>query len=341
MENYNRGKLGIISCESGKHFALKVVKNLQRILAEEDNYYDSIYRKSKETEFANTEIKTEIDESIRNQDIYIFQDCENKSKGMSVNDNFMVLKTAINAAKLSDAHKITAVMPYFPYSRQERQKTRECITAAMVARELEDAGATDVITLDLHNDAIKGFFRTAQLQNLRAYKAIIEYINTLLDTENMVINAPDVGGAARANFHAKRLGMRLSIINKERDYSKPNTVDKMRLIGYVRGKNVFSIDDMIDTAGTVVNSAKELKSKKAKKVYFAASLALFNKPAVKRIDDAYKEGLIDKVIGTDVIYRSRNFKQKHPWYDQISLADYFAQVIYSINKNGSISSLLE
>jgi ribose-phosphate pyrophosphokinase len=340
MEEYHRGKLGIISCESGKHFADKVVKSLQDILATEDDYHAKTIRASSETKFANTEIKTELDESIRGQDIYIFQDCENKSKGMSVNDNLMALLTAVNTAKNADAHKITAVIPCYPYARQDKQKTRECITASLVASMLEAAGATDVMTLDMHNDAIKGFFRTAQLQNLRASKTFIEYIKNTYD-KKLVIVAPDAGGAARASFHAKKLDLRLSVIYKERDYSKPSQVDKMQLLGHVKDKDVLVIDDMIDTAGTVINAANELKKKGAKKIYFATSLPMLNKPAVKRLDDAYKDGFLDKVIGTNVIYRSDNFKVKHPWYEALSVEKYFAQAIYRINKNLSISSLLD
>ena len=340
MYAYNRGKLGIISCESGKHFAEKVIERLKEIIKEEDDS-EEIMRRTKETAFSNTEIKTEIEESIRNQDIYIFQDVENKSKGMSVNDNVMALKTAINAAKLSNAHCITAVIPAYPYARQDKPKTREGVTAAMIARELEDSGASRVITLDLHNDAIAGFFRHATLENLRASKNLIDYVKSKIGTENLVIVAPDAGGAARASFYAKQLGVKLAIIHKERDYSKANTVERMSLIGDVDGKNVFVVDDLIDTAGTLVNAAKKLNESGAKKVYFAASLAMLNGPAVERLDKAYNEGIVTKIIGTNVIYHGENFVEEHDWYDEINLEKYFARVIYNINKGLSISRLLD
>ncbi len=340
MYAYNRGKLGIISCESGKHFAEKVVSRLQEIMKEEDDT-EELMRKTKETVFGNTEVKTEIEECIRNQDIYIFQDVENKSGGRSVNDNLIALKTAINAAKLANAHFITAVIPAYPYARQDKPKTREGVTAGMIARELEDCGAGRVITLDVHNDAIAGFFRHATLENLRASKDIIDYIKGKIGTENLVIVAPDVGGATRANFYAKQLGLKLAIIHKERDYSKANTVENMSLIGEVKGKNVFVVDDLIDTAGTLVNAAKKLKEAGAKKVFFAASLAMLNGPAVERLDKAYKEGIVTKIIGTNVIYHGENFAEEHEWYNEISLERYFARVIYNINKGISIGRLLE
>jgi ribose-phosphate pyrophosphokinase len=341
MDAYTRGRLGLIACDSGKPFAEKVAAELKEIIAKEDKMNGVDLLKTKETRFANSELKTEIEESIRNKDIYIFQDIANHSSGLSVNDNFMVLKTAIQAAKMADAHYITIIIPTFPYSRQDKPKTREGITAAMAARELEDCGAARVITLDIHNEAIAGFFRKANLENLRASKNLIDYIKEKIGVKNLVIVAPDVGAAERAVHYAKKLGTPVALIHKERDYSKVSTVENMRLVGDVKGKDVCIIDDMIDTAGTLANAAKKLKDEGAKEIYFAASLAFFNGPAIDRLDSAYKSKLITKVIGTDAVYKPVDFKAKHPWYDEVSVAKYFARVIYSINRGHSISRLLE
>jgi ribose-phosphate pyrophosphokinase len=337
---YNRGKLGVISCTSGRHFADKVVERLKEIIGQEDGS-EGILKQSKETIFANTEIKTEIEESIRNQDVYIFQDVENESEGMSVNDNLMALKTAINSAKLSNAHCITAVIPVYPYARQDKPKTREGISAAMIARELEDCGASRVITLDVHNEAIAGFFRSAVLENLRASKDLMDYIRANIGTDNLIVVAADVGGAPKADFFARRLGTKLAIMHKERDYTCANCVERMNLVGDVSGKDVLVTEDMIDTAGTLVTAAKKLKESGAKRVFFTASLTMFNGPAVERIDKAYKEGIINKVIGTNVIFREKNFSDEHPWYAEVNLEKYFARVIYNINKGKSITKLLD
>ncbi|KYK27228.1 hypothetical protein AYK26_04160 [Euryarchaeota archaeon SM23-78] len=341
MQPYTRGKLGIIACESGKPFAQKVVEELKKIIAKDKDSNGAYLINTKETRFSNTEIKTEIEESIRNKDIYIFQDVENKVNGLNVNDNFMVLKTVIQAARMSDAHYVTAVIPSFPYARQDKPKTREGITAAMAARELEDVGATRVITLDVHNDAIGGFFRKAGLENLHASKNLMDYINKKIGLKDLVIVAPDAGAATRANHYAKKLGTKLALIHKERDYSKASTIENMHLLGEVNGKKVFVVDDMIDTAGTLVNAAEKLKKEGAKEIYFAASLAMLNEPAVERIAKAYKEGFITKIIGTDVIYHGEGFAKKHEWYEEISVAKYFARVIYNINRGISISKLLK
>jgi ribose-phosphate pyrophosphokinase len=340
MDSYTRGKLCIIACDSGRPFAEKVVEELKGIIQKEDSISISGITKSQETRFPNGEIKTEIEESIRNHDVYIFQDVENKSSGLSINDNTMALKTAIQAARLADAQYITAIIPAFPYARQDKIRTREGVTSAMIARELEDVGAARVITLDIHNDAIAGFFRKANLENLRASKNFMDYIKEEIGRKNLVIVAPDAGGAARANFFAKNLGVKLAVIHKERDYSKASTIAGMSLIGNVEDKVAFVIDDLIDTGGTVINAARKLKESGAREIFFAASLAMLNGSAIERLDKAHKEGLITKVIGTDVIYHGEDLK-KHTWYEEVSLAKYFARVIYNINRGISISRLLE
>jgi ribose-phosphate pyrophosphokinase len=253
----------------------------------------------------------------------------------------MALKTAINAAKLANAHYITAVIPVYPYARQDKPKTREGISAAMIARELEDCGVSRIITLDVHNEAIAGFFRSATLENLRASMELIDYAKNNLDVNNLIVVAADVGAAPRANFFAGRLGTKLAIMHKERDYSKANSVENMTLVGNVVDKDVLVVEDMIDTAGTLVITAKKLKESGAKRVFFAASLAMLNGPAVDRINKAYEEGFITRVIGTNVIFREKDFAKEHPWYDEVKLENYFARVIYNINKGKSISKLLE
>lgn len=353
MYEHIRGQIGIIACRSGRHFAAKVAKELEEIIKSElalDERQKAldIIRDSDETWFGNTEMKTGV-EFIRNQDIYIFQDVENKTEGRSVSDNFMALKTAIDSAKRAHAHYITVVIPVFPFARQDKpradekggKKYREGITAAMVARELEDAGALNIMTLDIHNDATPGFFRSAKFDNLRASKTLLDYITQNIPLDNLVIVAPDAGAIGRNEFFANKLKKKLKMIYKERDYSTGNKVEKMILLGDVNGKDALVVDDMIDTAGTVVNAVDLLRKHKAKNIYFAASLPLFNHPAVERLDKAYKDEIITKVIGTDVVYHGDNFSAEHPWYVEKSVAKYFAKVIYNINKGRSISKLLE
>ena len=337
-----RGKLGIISCDSGRHFAGKVISELEDILMKRHGYDENIDVGSKEIVFANGEVKTEISESIRNKDIYIFQDVENNVDGMSVNDNYMALKTAVLSAASADPKHITAVMPVYPYARQDKSKAREGITAALIAREVEAAGASRMITLDVHQDSITGYFhpRKGLLENLRASKDLIDYVEEKIPKDDLVVVAPDVGGAQRAGFFARRLGLPLNIMHKERNYASANDVEKMTLVGDVRGKDCLFIDDMVDTGGTTVKAIRAAKEEGANDVYFATSLPLLNGPAKERLDQCYDEGGLRRLIGTNVVYHGDDFVENTPWYDEVPMQRYFAKVIYNINQGISISRLL-
>ena len=170
----HRGRLSIVACNSGKVFASRVEKAVVELIQAEDGVVQPVIRQSQEITFANGEIKTVIEENIRGDDVYVFQCIDDPQSGKSVNDNLMALVTAINAVYQSDPDCITAVIPQFPYSRQERKKAREPITARLVANLLETAGADRVITLDIHAEAIEGFFQRAILEDLHASKAMIQ-----------------------------------------------------------------------------------------------------------------------------------------------------------------------
>ncbi len=335
----NRGNVSIIACDAGRPFAEKISHYLNVLERRDIRLIDS-----KERHFANTEIKTEIDESVRGTDVYIVQDVENSVLDYSVDENLRALKTAIDAAYRAGANHVTAVIPVFPYARQEKALSREGITAAQVAREIEDAGADRVITLDIHSEAIAGFFRKARLENLRASRSIIPYIKEHIGLDDLVISSADTGGASRANYYANRLRLPLNIIYKVKDYNRPEgeQVERVELLGDVKDKRVFVIDDMIDKATTAKPVVQKLRDRGAKDVYFACSLPLFNGPAIERLAELYSDGLLNCVIGTDAVYHGgKAFMEKNPWYVEVTVADYFAQVIYNINKGISISKLLD
>jgi len=332
-----RGKLRIMNCESGKPFAEKVMKELE-------TKTDVKQVETKEIHFANTEIKSVIGESIRGADIYIIQDCENSETNYSIDENVGALKTAIDAARRSDVNYITAVLPVFPYARQDKANGREGITAARVAREIEDAGANMIITLDVHNSAIEGYFRKAAFEDLHASKNIIDYIknnNELFNPENTAVMPADLGGAKRAEHYAQKLGMELFFVYKKRNDSKANIVDDAVILGDVTGKNILMVDDMIDTGGSILKVAKLTKEKGAKKIYCVCSLPLFNRDALENIDRAYREGYLEAIITTDAVHHGLDFTQKHPWHREVLIAKYFAAVINRLNKYQSISYLLD
>jgi len=333
-----RGKLSIIACGSGKPLAEKILKKL----VEKGEYKEVRLIESKEIQFANTEIKTVIGESIRDADVYIIQDVENSVTGKTVDENLRALKTAIDAAWRSDAKYITAVLPVFPYARQDKADGREGITAAMVTREIEAAGANHVITLDVHNTAIAGFFRRAKFDNLHASKNIIDYIRRNVNLKNLAVMPPDLGGAKRAEHYAQKLGVNLVFVYKKRDYNQPNVIEKAEIIGDIIGKDVLIVDDMICTGGTLLATAKLAKQKGARRIYSACSLPLFNGNAVEKMNTAYEEGYLHAVIGTDAVHHGgENFQIKNPWFKEVSVASYFAKVIHKLNHRESVSELFE
>ncbi len=343
MAKYSRGELSVIACDAGKKFAERIVQRLNKISRTEDDEINHRLKYVSEVHFPNGEVKVVIDENIRGDDIYLVQCIDDPLSEYSVNDNLMSTLTAIHAAYQSDADHITAVLPQFPYSRQERRKTREAITAKLVARMLEEAGAQRVITLDIHAEAIQGFFHHAKLEDLHASGVLIDYLQTIMriDPTRLVVTGPDVGGAERARHYSKVLGTHLAIVDKARDYSDISKIESMRLVGKVRDMDVLIVDDMISTGGTLINALRLLKDHGAKKIYVAISLPFFTGECVDRLSKAYEEGLLDQVIGTDAVFHGKKFVDSTPWYNEISIAGLFANVIYNINKKRSVSELLK
>ncbi|MSR74993.1 MAG: ribose-phosphate pyrophosphokinase [Planctomycetes bacterium] len=339
-----RGRLSIVACESGRPFADRMNQELLEIMRAENPGIGQVLRSTEEVAFANGEVKTVVKENIRGDDVYVIQAIDDPLSGRSVNDNFMALLTAINAVYQSDPDSITAVIPQFPYSRQERKKAREAITARLVAAALEEAGANRVITLDIHAEAIEGFFRRAILEDLHASKELIAYFRSILPAgceEELVVVAPDTGGAHMARHYSMVFGCGFAVVDKARDYSRASVVESMRLVGNVRGKRVLMPDDLIATGGTLINACRLLREEGAREIYVACSLPFFNGPAVERLDKAHAEGLFESVVGTDAVWRGEKFAQEHSWYREVSVANLFARVIFNINRRRSVSELLK
>ena len=335
-----RGALSIMACNSGKEFASRIVKSLNSNTKDSDQFLDFRLVNSEEVYFANGEVKTIIEENIRGDDHYIVQCMDDPLSDKTINDNLMTLFTAINAAFQSDADSITAVIPQFSYSRQERKKTREGITARQIARFIEDSGANRVITLDIHAEAIMGFFSSARFEDLHASQILIDHFLSHYKRDNLIITAPDVGGAEKARFYSKALEVDLAIVDKARDYSKAGVIESMRLVGNVKNKDVLLPDDMISTGGTIVNAMKLLKDRGAKNIYVACSLPFFNGDAKELLCKAYEDGYLAKVIATDAVIHGDKFIKENPWYDEVSIAPLFAAVIHNINSKRSVSELL-
>lgn len=335
-----RGALSISACKSGIKLAERIIKSLNNKIKKEGDNIRIRRINTNEITFGNNEIKSEINENIRGDDHYIVQCFDDPLSNRSINDNLMALLTAINAAYQSDADSITAVIPQYAYSRQERKKSREGITAKQVAQFMEISGADRVITLDVHSEAIMGFFTSATMEDLHASQPLINHFKKKYRPKNLVVTAADIGGAEKARFFSKALGTDFAIVDKARDYSKTSTIESMRLVGEVKDKDVLIPDDMISTGGTIVNASKLLKDKGANDIYITCSLPFFNGHAVDIMEKAYEEGVIKQIIGTDAVFHGKEFVDRHEWYDEVSIASLFANVIYHINTKRSVSELL-
>jgi ribose-phosphate pyrophosphokinase len=309
------------------------------------------------TVFANGEIKAEILESIRGKDLYIVQDVENhypvnfngdaEKKVLSVNDHLMTILVTVDAVRNAGAERVTLVVPVYPYSRQHKTKGREGSTASRVGKTLEFLGVNRIITLDIHSREIASSFDDLRLENLHASYQIIRAISTLPDMQNedLVVVSPDTGAVDRNKFYATTLKKPLALLYKERDYSRisrdalNNNISELKLLGNVRDKTVFMADDMLGTGGTLLKAMKFLKEQGAGKVICAVSLPIFSGDAVSYFDQAYKDELFFKIIGTNAVFHEELLKRE--WYISVNITGLFAQCISRLHQGLSLSSLLD
>ena len=279
--------------------------------------------------FADGEIFVEIQESVRGADTFVIQPtCH------PVNDSLMELLIMVDALKRSSANSITAVMPYYGYGRQDRKvQSRVPITAKLVADLLTAAGVTRVIAMDLHAGQIQGFFNIP-FDHLFAKPVITQYVKQNYDTSKLVVVAPDAGGVERARAYAKRLDCTLAIIDKRR--IRPNEAQAMNLIGEVKGKQALIVDDMIDTAGTLVQGIQVLLDSGATSVSAACTHGVFSGVAFERIRDS----VLSEVVCTDTIPLSPTLS-KLPKVKCLSVASILAEAIRRVQTNESVSSLFD
>jgi ribose-phosphate pyrophosphokinase len=276
--------------------------------------------------FSDGEIQIEINENVRGTDVFLIQ-----STCTPVNNNLMELLILIDAMKRASAERITAVIPYYGYARQDRKAApRAPISAKLVADLLTTAGANRVLTMDLHAGQIQGFFNIP-VDNLYAAPIIYKYLKEKYDND-LVIVSPDAGGVERARSMAKSLDTTIAIIDKRR--LKPNEASVMNIIGEIEGKNALILDDMTDTAGTLTLGAKALTERGAKTVSACCTHPVLSGPAVKRIN----KSSLEELIVTNTIPLSEE-AQKSDKINVLSVAELFAEAIKRININDSINSL--
>ncbi len=277
--------------------------------------------------FNDGEIRVWIEQDVRGRDVFIVQPtCP------SVNDNLMELLIMIDAIKRSSARRITAVVPYFGYSRQDRKdRPRVPITAKLAANLITVAGANRVLTMDLHAGQIQGFF-DIPLDNLFAINVFMEYFKKL-HLPDLVVVSPDVGGVKMARAYAKKLKADLAVVDKRRVNDQKAEV--MNIMGEVKGKNVCLIDDLVATAGTLVEAVAALKGAGAKKVFAAATHAVLSGPAIDRI----KKSELEELIVTDTIPIPK--EKKISQIKVLSVAALLGQAIERIHNEESVSVLFD
>jgi ribose-phosphate pyrophosphokinase len=283
-----------------------------------------------------------IQENVRGSDLYVVQAAVAPESGRSVYDNLMMLLHAVEAAALADAERVTAVVPYYPSARQDKRKgrTREGISAGLVARMLQSAGASRVLTVEIHNEAISGMFDPArcQLENVYLHNHLAPWACEQGLTGESVVS-PDVGGLERARRYAERLHLHLAAISKQRDYSRASVVRTSTLIGNVDGHDVTLVDDIVDTAGSVVAACEELKAHGAGDITVLCAHALLSDPAIERLDKlaatARQDGWKFALVGTSSVPRS----QAPDWYLEYAIEPLLAKVITRLNTHGSVTGV--
>ena len=279
--------------------------------------------------FPDGEIKVKIEESVRGEDVFIIQ-----STSPPTNEYLMELLIMIDALRRASAGRITAVIPYYGYARQERKtQPREPITAKLVANLLVSAGVNRVLTMDLHAGQIQGFF-DIPVDQLEAVSILSNYFKEK-GLEKVVVVSPDVGGTARAREFAGCIKKPIAIIDKYR--SSFDDVEIMHIVGRVKGKTAVIVDDIIDTAGSIIKGSQALLNAGVKEVYICATHPVFAGPAKERIEKSFHDGQFKEVVVTNTI--PVNKEKNLSGIKVLSVAEIFAEAISRIHNNLSISTL--
>lgn len=308
----------IISCNGNRPLAEAISKELGMPLTQ-----------AKIQRFSDMEIFVEIQDNVRGEDVFVIQ-----STSFPVNDNLMELLIVIDALRRGSARRITAVMPYFGYARQDRKPApRTPISAKLVANLITTAAADRVLTMDLHAGQIQGFF-DIPVDNLYAAPVLTRDINERLDKNETTVVSPDVGGVIRARAVAKRIDADLAIIDKRRERAGVSKV--MNIIGDVKDRNCILIDDIVDSAGTLCNAAEALMGAGAKSVMAYVSHGVLSGGAVQKIENSAMSKLFvtDSIVATDAVMGSSKV-------EQLSIAPLIGEAIRRISEESSVSTLFD
>ena len=358
------GDLGIIplqSCSERGNMVNEYIvdwrKEREGVLHQDDKIKDSYIVNTKCSRFGSGEAKGTILDSIRGKDLYLLVDVTNYSieyslcghmNKMSPDDHYSDLKRIITAAA-GKARRINVIMPFLYESRQHKRTSRESLDCAVALQELHALGVENIITFDAHDPRVQNAIPNSGFDSIQpTYQFIKGLFNNVpdlqVDSDHMMIISPDEGAMGRAVYYSNVLGLDMGMFYKRRDYSKVvngrNPIVAHEFLGSsVEGKDVFIIDDMISSGESMLDVAKELKKRKAKRVFVAATFGLFTN-GLKQFDEYYEQGLISKVLTTNVIYQTPDLLSR-PYYINVDLSKYIALMIDKLNYDHSISELLD
>lgn len=367
LETIPVGSLGIISLESCKTLGEKIDKYLVKWRTERENEHkdslafsgyqrDSYLLSTKIPRFGSGEAKGMILESVRGDDLYILVDVCNHSltyslcgqeNHMSPDDHYQDLKRII-AAVGGKARRITVIMPFLYESRQHKRTARESLDCALALQELVRMGVDNIITFDAHDPRVQNAIPLNGFETVQpAYqfiKGLLRNVKGLsLNSDHMMVISPDEGGMSRAIYIANVLGLDMGMFYKRRDYTKVvngrNPIVAHEFLGTsVEGKDMIIIDDMISSGESVLEVASELKKRKAARIFVFSTFGLFTS-GLDRFDKAYEDGIIDKVLTTNLVYQTPELLQRD-WYINCDMSKYIAYIIDTLNHDSSISDLL-
>ncbi len=357
FENINvakeKGDLRLIVLEGAEEIGKKVD---EYIMEKTGSDVSSIVKMS-QVRFSNGEGKININETLRGKNVFIIADVGNYSIEYTMygrttfkgpDEHFADIKRALSAIN-GKAKKITVIMPLLYASRQHRRKGRESLDCAMALQELQSMGVEDILTFDVHDPNIQNAIPLLSFDNIyptyNIVRAMMEKDREWFDDlENTIVISPDSGALDRAIYYAGVLGLNIGMFYKRRDYSKivngKNPIVAHEYVGSdIEGKNILIVDDMIASGESVLDIARELKGRGAKKVYIAATFALFTE-GLSKFDDYYVKGLISRVYGTNLTYVPADAKER-PWYGDVDMTDMMGDLISLLNEDQSISECID
>ena len=363
IENIPYGSLGFIPLKSCAALGEKVNnylvewRNRRSDSTNLNGYKKDSYIVPVETpRFGSGEAKAVINSSVRGNDLFIMVDVVNNSltykmggfiNHMSPDDHYADVKRVIAAAS-GKARRINVIMPFLYESRQHRKTARESLDCAYMLQELVAMGVDNIITFDAHDPRVQNSIPLNGFESVSCTYQFIKYLllnisDLTIDSDHMMVISPDEGGMGRAVYFANILGLDMGMFYKRRDYTKVvdgrNPIEAHEYLGNsVEGKDVIIIDDMISSGESMLEVAAELKARKAKRVFCATTFGLFTN-GFEKFDQAHKDGIIDKVLTTNLIYQPEELLEK-PWYINVDVSKYIALIIDTINHDASISNLL-